>query len=280
MFMNKILLILLFIIPAIVKGQSVPYGNNPATGNYVKVKDGTRIYYETYGTGKPLVLLHGGLYGEISEYENLIPVLSKNFMVIAIATRGHTKSEIGHQPYTYQLMSDDAYSVIRQVTKDSIALIGFSDGAVIALDLTIRHPDLVRKLVFAGGNISPGSYRPGEMDELKRLSGASLERDIPDFVRERKKLMPEPERWGDFVELLKHAWINQTTVSPEQIKSVKCPVLVAAGDRDRYNPIESFVNIYKLLPSAQLAIIPNSDHIIFYRQPALMETMVTGFVMK
>ncbi|SEN88555.1 Pimeloyl-ACP methyl ester carboxylesterase [Mucilaginibacter gossypiicola] len=278
--MKKVLLLLLFFIPIIVKAQNIPYGNNPTAGNYAKAKDGTRIYYETYGTGKPLVLLHGGLYGEISEYENLIPVLSKNFMVIAIATRGHTKSEIGHQPYTYELMSDDAYTVIRQVTKDSITLIGFSDGAVIALDLTMRHPDLVKKLVFAGGNVSAASYRPGEMDELKRLSGASLERDMPDFVRERKKLMPEPERWGEFVQLLKHAWINQTTVMPEQIKHIKCPVLVAAGDRDRYNPIESFVSIYKLLPSAQLAIIPNSDHIIFYRQPALMETIVMGFVLK
>lgn len=278
--MKKILLMLLFFIPAIVKAQNIPYGNNPAAGNYLKVKDGTRIYYETYGTGKPLVLLHGGLYGEIGEYENLIPVLSKNFMVIAVATRGHTKSEIGHQPYTYELMSDDAYTVIRHVTKDSVTLIGFSDGAVIALDLTIRHPDLVKKLVFAGGNVSAASYRPGEMDELKRLSGVSLERDAPGFVRERKKLMPEPERWGEFVDLLKHAWINQTTIPPEQIKSIKCPVLVTAGDRDQYNPIESFVSIYKLLPSAQLAIIPNSDHIIFYRQPALMETMVMGFVLK
>lgn len=278
--MKKILMLLLFFTSAIVNAQNIPYGNNPAAGNYAKVKDGTRIYYETYGTGKPLVLLHGGLYGEIAEYENLIPVLSKSFMVIAIATRGHTKSEIGHQPYTYELMSDDAYTVIRQVTKDSVTLIGFSDGAVIALDLTIRHPEIVKKLVFAGGNVSAASYRPGEMDELKHLSGASLEHDIPDFVRERKKLMPEPERWGEFVELLKYAWINQTTVTPEQIKRIKCPVLVAAGDRDRYNPIESFVSIYKLLPSAQLAIIPNSDHIIFYRQPALIETMVMGFVLK
>jgi pimeloyl-ACP methyl ester carboxylesterase len=278
--MRKILLILLFFVPVIVKAQNIPYGNNPAAGNYLKVKDGTRIYYETYGTGRPLVLLHGGLYGEISEYENLIPVLSKNFMVIAIATRGHTKSEIGHQPYTYELMSDDAYSVIRHITNDSVTLIGFSDGAVIALDLAIRHPDLVKKLVFAGGNVSAASYRPGEMEELKGLTGASLERDMPDFVRERKKLMPEPGRWGEFVELLKHAWINQATITPAQVKSIKCPVLVAAGDRDRYNPIESFVSIYKLLPSAQLAIIPNSDHIIFYRQPALMETMVVGFVMK
>jgi len=276
--MKRLLLILLFFTVTRCMAQTTPYGNNAAAGSYLKMKDGTKIYYETYGSGKPLVLLHGGLYGEIAEYESLIPVLSKSFMVIAIATRGHTKSEIGHQPYTYGLMAEDAYTVINHVTKDSVMLIGFSDGAVTALNLTLNHPEMVKKLVFAGGNISALSYRPGEMEQLKQLSGASLERDAPDFVSERKKQMPEPNRWGEFVELLKLAWINQVTITPDQIKTIKCPVLVAAGDRDQYNSIESFVSIYKLLPKAQLAIIPGSDHIILYRQPALMETMLVGFL--
>ncbi|AYL94872.1 alpha/beta fold hydrolase [Mucilaginibacter celer] len=276
--MKRLLLMILIFIAVKAGAQTIAYGNNPAAGDYLKMNDGTKIYYEVYGSGKPLVLLHGGLYGEIAEYEKLIPVLSKKFMVIAIATRGHTKSEIGHQPYTYELMAEDAYSVINHITKDSVMLIGFSDGAVIAMNLTLRHPEMVKRMLFAGGNISAASYRPGEMDQLKKLSGASLEKDAPDFVRERKKLMPEPERWPEFVELLKHAWINQTTIIPVQLKSIKCPVLVVAGDRDQYNPVESFVAIYKLLPNAQLAIVPQSDHIIFYRQPALMETMVVGFL--
>ncbi|GAA3958471.1 alpha/beta fold hydrolase [Mucilaginibacter dorajii] len=275
--MRKLLFILLmFASPAIA--QTIAYGNNPAAGNYLKMSDGTNIYYEVYGSGKPLVLLHGGLYGDISEYEKLIPALSQYYEVIAIGTRGHAKSEIGHTPYTYHMMAEDAYTVIRHVTKDSILLLGFSDGAVQAMDLAIHHPGLIRKMVFAGGNVSAASYRPGEMEQLKLLSGSSLEKDAPGFVADRKKLMPEPQRWAEFVELLKHAWVNQVAFSDEEIKSIACHVLVTAGDRDQYNPIESFVRVYKLLPHAQLAVIPNADHIIFYRQPELMERIVLDFL--
>jgi pimeloyl-ACP methyl ester carboxylesterase len=276
----KRLFFMLMLFAASATAQTISYGDNPAAGAYLTVKDGTKIYYEVYGSGQPLVLLHGGLYGDISEYEKLIPALSKSHKVIAVETRGHAKSGIGKQPYTYQLMADDAYAVIRHLTADSVLLVGFSDGAVIAMDLAIRHPELVKKMVFAGGNISASAYRPTVMDDLKNLSGASLERDDPGFVKERKKLMPEPERWPDFVELLKHAWVNQVGVTYQQLKTIKCPVLIAAGDRDQYNPIESFLSIYKLLPHAQLAIIPNSDHIIFYRQPGLMEQLVIGFMGK
>jgi pimeloyl-ACP methyl ester carboxylesterase len=125
------LMVMLFCSSAMA--QTIEYGNNRGTGNYLKMKDSTRIYYEVYGSGKPLVLLHGGLYGDISEYGKLIPALAKQFMVIAIGTRGHAKSEIGRKPYTYHMMAEDAYAIIRYVTKDSILLLGFSDGAVQAM---------------------------------------------------------------------------------------------------------------------------------------------------
>lgn len=273
---NIMLMVVLFCSSAMA--QTIEYGNNPGVGNYLKMKDSTRIYYEVYGSGKPLVLLHGGLYGDISEYGRLIPALAKQFMVIAIGTRGHAKSEIGHKPYTYHMMAEDAYAIIQHLTKDSILLLGFSDGAVQAMDLAIHHPGLVKKMVFAGGNISAASYRPGLIEELKKLNGSSLEKDDPGFVSDRKKLMPEPQRWDEFVELLKQAWVNQVAFTDDEIKNIICPVMVTAGDRDRYNSIESFVRVYKLLPHAQLAIIPNADHIIFYRQPELMEKLVLDFL--
>ncbi len=107
----------------------VNYSNNPAAGHYQKMADGTAIYYEIYGSGQPLLLLHGGLFGDIGEYSRLIPQLAAHFKVIAMDTRGHAKSAIGHQPYTYDLMSGDAYAVLRNVSADSAVVIGFSDGA-------------------------------------------------------------------------------------------------------------------------------------------------------
>ncbi|WP_259067551.1 alpha/beta fold hydrolase [Mucilaginibacter sp. X4EP1] len=264
--------------PVKAQQDNVPYGNNPNAGHYLKMGDSTNIYYEVYGKGRPVVLLHGGLFGDISEYEKLIPKLSEHFRVIAIETRGHGRSEIGEQLFTYELMARDAYTVIKQETSDSTIVIGFSDGAVIAMTLTLAHPEIARKMVFAGGNLALRGYREGVKERLKNLTGESMERDYPDFVKDRKKVMPQPERWNDFVEKLKNAWLNQTPIEPSQLKTIKCPVMVVGGDRDQYNGIDNFFNTYKLLPHASLAIIPNSDHIVFFRRPDLMENIVIPFI--
>ena len=109
-----------------------------------------KLYYEIYGKGKPLVLLHGGVYGYIDEFEPFINRLSENYQVICIATRGHGKSEIGHSPFTYKQRAEDAYKVIRSITKDSVVVIGFSDGGFSGLKLAALHPESVNKLIAIG----------------------------------------------------------------------------------------------------------------------------------
>ena len=96
--------------------QKPAYGNNPEAGKYINVGD-AKIYYEVYGKGEPVVMLHGGVYGYIDEFEPFINRLSEKFQVICIATRGHGKSEIGTKPFTYRQRAEDAYKVIRSITK-------------------------------------------------------------------------------------------------------------------------------------------------------------------
>src|SRR5687768_10550964 len=129
--------------------QDIPYGNNPASGHYFNVGD-AKIYYEVYGKGKPIVMLHGGVYGYIDEFAPFISKLAENFQVICIATRGHGKSEVGKQPYTYQQRADDANKVIRSITKDSVTVIGFSDGGFSGFKLAALYPELVNKLIVMG----------------------------------------------------------------------------------------------------------------------------------
>ncbi len=99
-------------------GEKIPYGANAVAGHYLQVDD-AKIYYETYGSGggTPLVLLHGGMYGYIEEFGGLIQELSKHRRVIAIATRGHGKSELGSEPFSYALFANDAYTVVKHVTQ-------------------------------------------------------------------------------------------------------------------------------------------------------------------
>src|ERR1700733_5650094 len=155
--MKKLTLIMCACILARFVNAQVPYGNNPAAGSYFNTGD-ANIYYEVYGSGKPLVLLHGGIFGYITDFESFIPELSKKYRVIAIATRGHSKSELGKQPLSYKLFSEDAYKVIRHLTTDSATVIGFSDGADQAYYLAADHPDAVKKLIAIGGNFGATDF--------------------------------------------------------------------------------------------------------------------------
>ena len=114
--------------------NKIPYGTNPQAGHYVQTKD-AKIYYEVYGKGQPIVLLHGGLFGSIIEFADFIDQLKGKYQVIAISTRGHGKSELGTEPLTLEQRANGAMTVINAVTKDSVIVLGFSDGGYSAYKL-------------------------------------------------------------------------------------------------------------------------------------------------
>jgi pimeloyl-ACP methyl ester carboxylesterase len=135
---------------------AIPYGNNPKAGKYALAGD-ARIYYEVYGKGKPLVVLHGGGVGSTYEMAQLIDSLAKSYQVIALSTRGHGRSEIGHTPLTYEQKANDVYAVMQAVTSDSVVVLGFSDGAYMGYKLASMYPARVSKLIAMGaGEQVPG----------------------------------------------------------------------------------------------------------------------------
>jgi pimeloyl-ACP methyl ester carboxylesterase len=238
------------------------YGANASAGHYLEVDD-AKIYYETYGSGgTPLVLLHGGLYGYIEEFGDLIQQISKYRRVIAIATRGHGRSELGTKPFSYTLFANDAFAVIRHETGGKVDVLGFSDGAVTSYTLTAAHPELVRHLVAIGGPRKFADWAPDAQAEFKNAKAGDVERDSPQFVADRKKLMPQPERWQEFVERLNAMESGPVYVTDEQIRSIKVPSLIVAGDHDPYNQTAKFVELFQLLPSGELAIIPGCGHVV------------------
>jgi pimeloyl-ACP methyl ester carboxylesterase len=244
------------------ESQKFPYGANPAAGHYLRVDD-AKIYYETYGTGgTPLVLLHGGLYGYIDEFGQLIGELSKHRRVIAIATRGHGKSELGTKPFSYTLFANDALAVINHETSGKVDVLGFSDGAVTSYTLAAGHPEVVRRLVAIGGPRKPADWPPAGQQELKNSKPGDVERDSPQFVAERKKLMPEPDRWAEFVARLIAMWSTPVYLTDAQIRSLQMPTLIIVGDHDQYNQIPKSVELYQLLPNGELAIIPGCGHVV------------------
>jgi pimeloyl-ACP methyl ester carboxylesterase len=235
--------------------NKIPYGNNPKAGNYVQAND-AKIYYEVYGKGQPIVVMHGGLFGSTVEMADFIDKLKQNYQVIAISLRGHGKSELGTAPVSLEQRANDAMAVINAVTKDSVIVLGFSDGGYSSYKIGAMYPERVKKMIVIGA----GEIRPG-LREFKFTAKQAMELDKP-FFEQQLKLMPEPDRIEDLFAGVANCY-NNVIVSKDLLSSIKCPVLVMAGDRDDGNPVERVVSAARFIPKHQISIIPNTTHECF-----------------
>lgn len=276
--MSKLLVLcLLLCFRQTAISQTAEYGEDPKAGKYISAGD-AKLYYEVYGSGPPLLLLHGDTFGYISEFDRYIPLLAKNFKVIVPALRGHGKSEIGTKRYSYQLFAEDALAVLKQERVDSVAILGFSAGATTAYFLAANYPGKIRKVVAMGGAIDTSGYRAGVLDELRKRTGDDYERMLPDLVKARKQLMPKPNSYNELIEKLKGSWLQPVYISTEKLKHISCPVLNIGGDRDEYMPVASFERIHRLIPNSQLAILPNCRHVGLIRYPEMLSIIVIPFL--
>ena len=264
------LIILLFILgPVRAWSQNIPYGNNPEAGKYHTVRDGTKLYYEIYGSGEPFVLLHGGVYGYIDEFRPFIDKLKDRYQVICIATRGHGKSEAGHPPFTWDQRASDAVQVIESITKDSAIVLGFSDGGYAAYKLAALYPKTVKKLIVIGA-----ADRPAGRAEKVHYTSQELLKNARAYFELRLAMMPQPDRWNEILSELNKLY-NDQIVSKETFTRIKCPVLVMSGDADDGHPIDAVASVAKMIGNAQLSIIPGCHHVVFYCNfPAVWESMV------
>ena len=262
------LLVALIAVQTSAFAQDTLYGNNPSAGHYVKVGDAS-LYYEIYGKGEPLVMLHGGIYGYIDEFAAFISRLSKQYQVICIATRGHGKSEIGKEPFSYKQRAQDAFAVIRSITQDSVTVIGFSDGGFTALKLAASYPAVVKRLVAIGVNDKPSGGSNHRFD----YNATTLMRQDSAFFASRLKLMPEPDRWDEMLQKATTMY-NNDYMSAETFSLIRCPALIMSGDRDNYNTNKSVVQCAEYIKGSQLSIIPGCAHVVFFCNfPAVWESL-------
>jgi pimeloyl-ACP methyl ester carboxylesterase len=239
--------------PALV--SETQYGNNPKAGHYANAGD-ANIYYEVYGKGRPIVILHGGIFGSTYEMHQFIDSLSKTNQVIAVSTRGHGKSELGTQPITYEQKANDVMAVINAVTKDSVIVLGFSDGGYAGYKLASLFPGRVRKLVAIGATELYPGLRDFSFDAKQAVALDSA------YWKQQLELMPEPHRLQEMFALLGNMY-NHLTLSKDFFQTIQCPVLVMAGDRDQSNPPQRVVSTAQMIPHSLVGIIPNCTHGVF-----------------
>jgi pimeloyl-ACP methyl ester carboxylesterase len=235
--------------------STTPYGANPKAGHYVQADD-AKIYYEVYGKGKPLVVLHGGIVGSTFEMYQFIDSLSKYYQVIAVSTRGHGKSEMGSGMPTYERKAADVNAVINAVTKDSVTVLGFSDGAYTGYFLAAARPEKIKKLIAIGAGEWKQGFRTFNNSRQALFSMDSS------YFKQQLALMPEPQRFDEWLRTM-NQYYNTVSIGKETLSAIQCPVLVMAGELDQNAPLKTVIAAYEMIPHAQLSIIPNTPHPVF-----------------
>jgi pimeloyl-ACP methyl ester carboxylesterase len=242
----------------------VPYGNNFAAGHYLQTR-GINLYYEVYGSGDPILFLHGN-GGSIDNFANQIPFFAGSYQVIAVDSRAQGKSVDTGDSLSFEEMTDDFNALLDSLHLDSCYVVGWSDGGIDGLLLAIRHPDKVRKLAITGANLRPDAT----------ALGPDIVRDIAAYVKELKAKPQTPEVKAQ----LKLAELdqNQPNIALEQINQIQCPTLVIGGDHDLI-PVLHTVQIAQNIPRSYLWIIPNSGHgTPIYKKDVFNQTVLDFFI--
>ncbi len=254
-------------------GSDTPYGNNAIVGRYVQADD-VKIYYETYGEGKPLFVLHGGGVGTPYEMGQLIDSLRSlnQFKVYVVSTRGHGRSELGIHHMSLEQRAADMSSVIRQLASgQKVSLVGFSDGAYTSMSVAVHHPELVERIVAIGAGTVKAGYMAADANV------ADWEQFDSRFCAQQRRIMPQPERWQEFLSDYMSYW-HHLNLGEEFFTRIQCPILMMVGDEDDHAPVQTVVDAYFMAPVAQLSIIPKAWHTCFLDNfPATWGAM-KGFV--
>lgn len=220
------------------------YGNNSEAGKYANI-NGNKIYYEVYGDGQPLLMLHGALESIVS-FEKQIPFFAKSFKVIAVDTRGHGNSTADSMKLSYELYADDVYKLLNELNIDSAYILGWSDGGNTGLILAMQHPGKVKKLAVMGAVLF--NNNTSIFDWVNKA--------IKDQIKTLEK-KNDPSQ--DFEWRVKHCLLTEPNIMPSSLKAIKCPVLVMAGEHDVVKEGHTKL-IANSIPSSKMVIFEKASH--------------------
>ncbi len=264
--MKRFCLLFIYLsLVCLVQGQTTNYGNNSKAAKYYNVR-GINIYTEQYGTGKPLVLIHGN-GGSISSMASIIPYFSKQYRVIAVDSRAHGKTIDTKDSLSFEMMADDVAALLDKMNISSAYVIGWSDGGIVAIEMAMRHPQKVIKFASTGANLVPDSTAlvPSLWDEMKNTY--QTKKRLP------KKTANEKRQWKYFMLDWQHPHISFS-----ELHKIKTPSLIISGDHDIIR-LEHTVKIFQNIPKAQLWIVPNSGHATLIEHQADFCRTVNEFLM-
>jgi pimeloyl-ACP methyl ester carboxylesterase len=263
---------------------------NTGTGEYAEV-NGINLYYEVHGTGRPLILLHGGLMmGEL--FGPVIPLLAQRHQVITVDLQGHGRTADIERPIDVRLMADDIAALIGHLRLDKPDILGYSLGGGVALQTAVKYPAMIRRLVAVSANIRRDAIPAEMLAQQGQVNAAAAEfmKDTP-MYKEYQRVAPRPQDFPRLLEKMGQSMAKDFDFS-EDVRGLQVPTLIVAADADMAPP-SHYVEVFKLLDGGlrdggwmgegrpkgghALAILPGLTHYNIGSSP-LLATVTLAFL--
>lgn len=233
--------------------------------------NGVHLWYAVFGHGSPLILVHGGL-GNANYWGLQIPALAEHFEVIVLDSRGHGRSTRSSGQITYHLMASDVIGLMDFLHLPKAALAGWSDGAIIGLDIAIYHPERLTKLFAFAANSNPSG--------VKDLTGNRLfDAYFSRTQEEYRKLSPTADGFKAFNDNLGKMWEKEPHFSDDQLRSIKVPTWIVDGDHDEAIKREDTDHMAALIPDAGELILPEVSHFALLQDPEQFNQALLHFLL-
>ena len=237
--------------------------------------DGIQLYYLEAGSrtaaGAPVVMLHGGLANS-DYFGNQVAALAPDHRIILVDSRGHGRSTRNAQPFSYDLMIDDVVALLDQLGIARARIVGWSDGAIIGLDMAMRHPDRVDRVFAFGANTATSGLKP----DVER--NPTFARFIARAREEYIKLSPTPHDYAAFLGQIGQMWRTQPNWTDDQLGKIGVRVLIADGQYDEAIRRDHTEYMAATIPRAGLLILPNVSHFAFLQDPAQFNAAMLDFL--
>jgi len=267
----------LFVLPGLVSAEErwqtlpepAPMPKADESG-YAPV-NGIEMYYAVFGKGDPVLLIHGGL-GHADIWASQVATLSRTHKVIVADSRGHGRSTRTEEPFGYDLMASDYLALLDHLKIDKTALVGWSDGGIIGIDIALHHPERLTKVFAQAANVTTDGVDPGVL--TNKTFAAYIDRSGRDY----KKLSKTPDQYDAFVAQISKMWETQPNWSKEELAKITTPIAVVAGDHDEAILRKHTDYMASVIPGAKEIILPNASHFAMLQAPDEYSQAVLDFI--
>ncbi|MFJ6328126.1 MULTISPECIES: alpha/beta fold hydrolase [unclassified Rhizobium] len=238
----------------------------PKTSGMADVND-IKMYYAEYGEGDPILFIHGGL-GNADIWGRQVADFARDHLVIVADSRGHGRSTRSQQPFGYDLMTSDYVALLDYLKIGKVTLVGWSDGGIIGIDMAMKHPEKLTRVIAQAANVTTDGVKPDVMNNKTFNDYINVAGDY------YKKLSPTPNEYDAFVNQISQMWATQPAWTAADLGKITVPVTLAIGDHDEAVKLDHTQMMAKEIPGAKLVILKDASHFAMLQDPEGYDAMI------